>query len=84
MAFDPIPFNDAMVTPGQRPAISWLMWFRAVRDMLSRINVGNGDPSGVIVADAGALYLRLDGAGPNLYVKEGAANNGTSAGWAAK
>lgn len=47
-----------------------------------RVVRGTGDPSGVVVADIGTIYSRVDGgAGSTLYIKEG--NSGTSAGWRA-
>lgn len=44
---------------------------------------GNGSPQGVVVADVGRTYMRLDGgAGTTLYVKE--ADPGLNTGWVAK
>lgn len=62
-------------------------WFVTLKDIVDRLNLGvlqgNGSPAGVVVANVGTLYRRLDGgAGSTLYVKEG--NSGTSAGWVAK
>lgn len=46
---------------------------------------GQGDPSGVVVANCGKLYIDITGgAGLVLYVKEDPANNNTANGWAAK
>lgn len=45
-------------------------------------NSGNGSPEGVVTADVGAIYLRLDGgAATALYVKETGDN--TNTGWVA-
>jgi hypothetical protein len=62
-------------------------WFVTIKDIVDRLNLGvlqgNGSPAGVIVADVGTLYRRLNGgAGTTLYVKE--SGSGTSAGWVAK
>lgn len=62
-------------------------WFVTLKDIVDRINLGMlqgiGSPAGVVVADVGTLYRRLDGgAGTTLYVKE--SGNGTAAGWASK
>lgn len=58
-----------------------------LKDIVDRLNLGVlqglGTPAGVVVADIGTLYRRLDGgAGTTLYVKE--AGSGTTAGWVAK
>jgi hypothetical protein len=63
---------------------------RVLREMAQEINVlagyvfvGAGDPTGVIVANVGSLYLRTDGgAGTVLWVKE--SGDGLATGWAAK
>lgn len=47
------------------------------------IKWGNGSPEGVVTANIGSLYLRLDGStSTTLYVKT--ANNGSATGWTAK
>lgn len=67
--------ND-MISP------AWLQWFQEVAQRLSFLQMGTGDPTGVVAAPVGTLWLRIDGgAGSTLYVKE--AGTGT-AGWAAK
>ena len=58
-----------------------------LKNIVDRLNLGvlqgNGSPAGVVIADVGTLYRRLDGgAGTSLYVKE--SGSGTAAGWAAK
>lgn len=63
---------------------------RVLREIAGAINplagylfVGTGDPSGVIVANRGAVFLRTDGgAGTSMYLKE--ADDGLATGWAAK
>lgn len=62
-------------------------WFVVLKDIIDRLNLGvlqgNGSPAGVVVANRGTLYRRLDGGvNTSLYVKE--SGDGTSAGWAAK
>jgi len=56
-----------------------------LKGVVDRLNLGllqgNGSPAGVIVADVGTLYRRLDGA-PTLWVKE--SGGGTAAGWVSK
>jgi hypothetical protein len=48
-----------------------------------RYYVGTGDPSGVVFANIGDVFLRTDGSpGATFYVKE--ANSGFATGWAAK
>lgn len=48
-----------------------------------RIVRGTGSPAGVVAADIGTIYARVDGGvGSTLYVKE--ADSGLSSGWAAK
>lgn len=61
-------------------------WFVVLKDIVDRLNLGvlqgNGSPAGVVVANVGTLYRRLDGgASTTLYIKE--AGNGTAAGWRA-
>lgn len=43
---------------------------------------GNGSPVGTVAADRGTLYIRLDGSGSALWVKEGSGYN--TSGWVAK
>ena len=62
-------------------------WFVELKNIVDRLNrgllQGTGSPAGVVVADVGTLYRRLDGgASTVLYVKE--SGSGTSAGWVAK
>ena len=56
-----------------------------LKDIVDRLNLGllqgNGSPAGVIVADVGTLYRRLDGT-PTLWVKE--SGSGSAAGWVSK
>ena len=60
-------------------------WFATLKDIVDRLNLGmlqgDGSPAGVIVADVGTLYRRLDGT-PTLWVKE--SGSGTAAGWVSK
>lgn len=82
VALPPIPPHLADGT--KIDAYTWLV---TLKDIVDRLNAGvlqgTGSPAGVVVADVGTLYRRLDGgAGTSLYVKESGA--GTSAGWAAK
>lgn len=60
-------------------------WFVTLKDVVDRLNLGvlqgDGSPAGVVVADVGTLYRRLDGA-PSLWVKE--SGNGTALGWVSK
>lgn len=73
----PVVEKDAKAT---KP---WFLWAGGVTTVAPLR--GTGSPAGVVVADAGTLYLRTDGgAGQALYVKENVANDGTSAGWVAK
>lgn len=58
---------------------SWYLWAAGVTAATPLR--GTGDPEGVVIANAGTLYLRVDGSGPNLYIKEDEANNGTATGW---
>ena len=47
------------------------------------IETGNGTPEGVVSANVGTLFLRLDGgASTTLYVKE--SDDGRSTGWVGK
>jgi hypothetical protein len=56
-------------------------WCRETYDL--RLKFGAGSPEGVVVADRGTLYTRIDGgAGTTLYVKE--LNDASAVGWAAK
>lgn len=63
---------------------------RVIRELAEQVNiaagyllVGAGDPSGNIVANRGAVYLRTDGgAGSTLWIKE--ADDGLATGWVAK
>lgn len=56
-------------------------WLQAAYDL--RLRFGTGSPEGVVVADRGTLYTRLDGAAATtLYVKT--ANDGLATGWTAK
>ena len=62
-------------------------WFVTLKDIVDRLNLGvlqgHGSPAGVITADVGTLYRRLDGgANTTLYVKE--SGSGTAVGWVAK
>lgn len=59
-------------------------WSSKVKDALdARLKHGNGSPEGVVVADVGCIYQRLDGgAGTSFYVKE--SGGGLSTGWVAK
>ena len=62
---------------------------RVIRELAEQVNiaagylfVGAGDPSGNIVANRGAVYLRTDGgAGSTLWIKE--ADDGLATGWTA-
>ena len=54
----------------------------AVNELASKIRWGAGSPEGVVVANIGTLFLRLDGgAGDTFYVKESGTGN---TGWAVK
>jgi hypothetical protein len=54
-----------------------------IKAVLDRIQVGDGDPEGVVIADVGSLYLRRDGStSTTLYVKT--ADDGLATGWTAK
>ena len=56
-------------------------WLREAYDL--RLKFGEGSPEGVVVANRGTLYMRLDGgAGTTLYVKE--SGDGLDTGWTAK
>lgn len=49
----------------------------------ARLKHGYGSPEGVVVADVGCIYQRLDGgAGTSFYVKED--DGGEATGWVAK
>lgn len=81
---------DQVIQPTQRQPIvdKQGLLQKALYDFLgglwrARVIRGTGDPSGVVVADVGTLYTRLDGGvGTTLYVKQ--ADSGLSSGWAAK
>lgn len=80
--FQPPPFPASIVDSADKASVIWFQWFQEVAQRLSFVQVGTGDPTGVVAAPVGTLFLRLDGgAGTTLYVKE--AGTGT-AGWAAK
>lgn len=57
-------------------------WYVVAKDIIDRLNFGllqgHGAPEGVVVADTGTLYRRLDAA-PAFYVK--ASGDGTATGW---
>lgn len=55
----------------------------AINEYLEYNRVGTGTPEGVITANIGTVYHRLDGgASTSLYVKESGTN--TNTGWVAK
>ncbi len=62
-------------------------WFTAlieqVNILLTAVQVGTGDPEGVVTAPQGALFRRTDGgAGTTLYVKNsGGTTAPTDTGW---
>jgi hypothetical protein len=87
MALSPWPKGTALLTG---PAISpvWQLWLSnlvvSVNQLLTlrtAIQDGFGSPEGVVTADVGTLYRRLDGGvGTTLYAKSsGTGNTGWSA-----
>lgn len=71
------------VTPFDIP-FSRVAWESLIKDAIdARLKHGYGSPAGVVVADVGCIYQRLDGgAGTSFYVKE--SGSGTATGWTAK
>lgn len=75
------PQQNVVLDEGGRVSLPWGQWFRTLRQIVSMVIVGTGDPTNVVTATQGSLFLRLDGgAGSTLYVLEGP----TAADWAAK
>lgn len=59
---------------------AWSRWFQLLRAIVGRVQLADAGPcivqgEGVPASDFpnGSLYLRTDGGGPNLYVREGGA-----------
>ena len=80
--------NDVLVfgasagggTAGTPPYIATS--FHAAADANWKVFQGNGSPEGVVIANVGSLYCRIDGGvGTTLYVKEAGVSN---TGWVAK
>lgn len=71
------------VTPFDIP-FSRAPWESLVKDAIdARLKHGYGSPEGVVIADVGCIYQRLDGGtGASVYVKE--SGSGTASGWVAK
>lgn len=73
--------TQPLIDTGGTMARPWYVVFAQVFQLLTFLNVGKGDPTGMLKAPQGSLFLRIDGgAGSTLYVKEGP----TVAEWAAK
>lgn len=57
----------------------------AVNNLLTRVQIGDGSPEGIVTAPQGTLYLRRDGAAATTaYVKRaGGITSPTNTGWSA-
>lgn len=76
----PPPTDSALGQPDGRPTPSWARWFQQLWDSTARVQLTTGGPCVVHGPGApvsslpnGSLYLRTDGVGPNLYVRENGA-----------
>lgn len=76
--------TDQTGTSGQSPGTSVTLPNQVLYSFLNGyVMVGIGDPTNVVIASPGQIWLRTNGgAGTTLYVKETGVN--TSSGWAAK
>lgn len=79
MILDPPPLKTVVASDGLA-SVTWGRWFQQLWNNLGRVQLessgpcivqGSGAPT--VTLPNGSLYLRSDGAGPNLYVREGGA-----------
>jgi hypothetical protein len=73
MTLPPPPIDGSQAPP-------WVRWFQLLASIVKQVRLtedgpviaqGSGAPSSAL--PNGSLYLRSDGAGPNLYVRENGA-----------
>jgi hypothetical protein len=76
----PPPLSTAITQQGGPPSLPWSRWLQALANVVGQVRLAKDGPSvaqgaGVPTIDLpnGSLFLRTDGTGPNLYVRENGA-----------